>query len=54
MLESGLRNRVKSSLVALPSNECDKCLLDVERGAVALAVKRKQHIALATQVDQLL
>jgi hypothetical protein len=54
ILEPGLRNRLKSSLVALPSNECDKCLLDVERGAVAPTVERKQHIALATQVDQLL
>src|SRR5580693_10470074 len=54
ILEPGLRNRLKSSLVALPSNECDECLLDVERGAIALTVERKQHIALTTQVDQLL
>src|SRR6266446_6681760 len=54
MLEPGLRNRFKSGLVALPSNECYKCLLDVERGAVALTVEGKQHIALTTQVDQLL
>src|SRR5215471_17943429 len=44
----------KSNLVTLPSNERDKCLLDVERGAVALTVERKQHIALTTQVEQLL
>src|SRR5580704_17340045 len=54
ILEPGLRYRLKFGLVALPSNECDKCLLDVERGAVAPTVERKQHIALATQVDQLL
>ena len=36
LLEPGLRNRLKSNLVTLPSNERDKCLLDVERGAVAL------------------
>ena len=54
MLEPGLRNRFKSDLVALPSNECDKRLPDVERGAVALTVEGKQHIALTTQVDQLL
>ena len=54
ILEPRLRNRLKTSLVALPSNERDKCLLDVERGAVALTVERKQHIALTTQVDQLL
>src|SRR5260370_32392933 len=33
MLQPRLRNRFKSGLVALPSNECDKRLLDVERGA---------------------
>src|ERR1700747_2959245 len=54
ILEPGLRKRLKSSLVALFSNERDKCLLDVERGAVTLTVERKQHIALTTQVDQLL
>src|SRR5258708_35431371 len=54
MLEPGLRNRFKSDLVALPSTECDKPFLDVERGAVALTVERKQNIALTTQVDQLL
>jgi hypothetical protein len=43
MLEPGLRNRFKSGLVALPSNECDKRLLDVERGAVALTVEGKQQ-----------
>ena len=32
ILEPGLRKRFKSNLVALTSNECDKCLLDVERG----------------------
>ena len=31
ILEPGLRNRLKSNLVTLPSNERDKCLLDVER-----------------------
>src|ERR1700730_2077817 len=54
VLEPGLRNRLKSSIVALSSNERDKCLLDIERGAVTLNVERKQHIALTTQVDQLL
>src|SRR5215467_6046402 len=54
ILEPGLRNRLKSNLVTLPSNERDKCLLDVERGAVALTVERKQHIALTTEVEQLL
>jgi hypothetical protein len=54
ILEPGLRDRLKSSLVALPSNKCDKCLLDVERGAVALTIERKQHIALTAQVDQVL
>src|SRR4029077_18588703 len=54
ILEPGLRDRLKPGLVALPSNECDKCLRYVERGAVALTVERKQHIALTTQVDQLL
>src|ERR1700676_3736451 len=44
ILEPGLRNRLKSSLVALPPNECDKRLVDVERGAVALTVERKQQI----------
>jgi hypothetical protein len=52
MLEPGLLNRFKSSLVAVPSNECDKRLLDVERGAIALTVEGKQRVALTTQVDR--
>jgi hypothetical protein len=49
ILEPGLRNRLKSDLVALPANECDKGLLDVESGAVALTIeieRKQQHIAL--------
>ena len=43
ILEAGLRNRLKSSLIALPSNERDKGLLDVEQGAIALTIEPKQH-----------
>jgi hypothetical protein len=45
ILEPGLRNRLKSNLVALPSNECGKCLLDVEGGALGLLAALRKHLS---------